>query len=536
MGAIIVIAVTSLAFLGLLITMAVTSSGSRTRPDRPEKQPTAVADEDNRGLLDNLAGRDPVTDASSYPRLGALMGPLLTPPPLRDTSAHESHARTVIQVVDRFNDQLASVHDVASGHAAGVQMQALSDKAKADSAAYHAPFRMTAAEEALMNQRLAPEIRRVMDRYRTESRRIAGIPGLRRAGMQLVTQANVHFNLLELRLKMAENFKPRSGALPYAEVYVKAADEDAEAVCRQQLWSLLGDEVGMQSGYSSDRKKASFRVWPVDDPEMFSRRIEFGKVTAVKGRNIFVTANSFTDAEVASAREELKKREIPELARQALAARPEANDPKPPADADDLTRLLFDLRSSNFSKRTEAVKKLGRFAKTPDRNEEVSQQLIALLQDRDVFLVKEVMLAMVHWQTDETVSVLIKQLDTSNPFIRDEAAKILGNLGDARAAEPMINLLKTNPFVVDALRRMGAAAEPALINALTDPDPDIRRGVCDVLEQTGGKDALVKMMQLPADTDPLVRIKASIAMKEIQKRVGSVSLPRKPAAKPGRNP
>jgi hypothetical protein len=84
-GAILIIVGTALAFLGLVITMAVTTSRSRTRPGPLEKQPAAVADEDNRGAQDNLAGGDPAIDASSYPKIGPLMEPLLTPAPLRDT-------------------------------------------------------------------------------------------------------------------------------------------------------------------------------------------------------------------------------------------------------------------------------------------------------------------------------------------------------------------------------------------------------------------------------------------------------------------
>lgn len=535
-GAILVIVVAGVAVVGSMITIAVMSRGPGTVA---EGRPAAEAEGDARDLLGNPAGGDSGLEASRYPQLGALMEPLLTPAPVRDTSAHESHNRTIIQLIGRFNDALATVRDAASLRAAAEQAQRLGEQMKAETDRFHPPYRLTPTEDALMTQRLAPEARRELERCRDESRRIAMIPGLGMAGTKLLSLVSRHFTPLEIRLRMIENFKARTGPVPYAEVYVTTADEGAEAVCRQQLQSLLDGSSGMQWSHSTDWKKASFRIWPVDDPRQFADRIAFGKVLAVKGRNIFVTANAFTEAEVASARDANKKREIGPMLAAAAAGVPapaEANDPKPPADADELTKILFGLRSSNPIKRGEAAKQLARTASNPDRNEEVTRQLIALLQDRDVFLVKDVMLAMVRWQTDETVPALIKQLESGEFFVRDEAAKILADLGDVRAVEPMIRILNVNPFVVDALRKMGAAAEPALINALTYPDPAIRRGVCDVLEQTGGKDALLAMMQLPADSDPLVRLKASVAMQAMQRRVGPVSVPRKGTAKPGRNP
>ena len=82
--------------------------------------------------------------------------------------------------------------------------------------------------------------------------------------------------------------------------------------------------------------------------------------------------------------------------------------------------------------------------------------------------------------------------------------------------------------------RFGPAAEPALIALLRNPDPVLRREACDLLGDLGGKDALLAMMTLPADPDPLVQLKARSAMQSLRNRVGPVSLPKKSSKKSSR--
>ncbi|MGC8640120.1 MAG: HEAT repeat domain-containing protein, partial [Isosphaeraceae bacterium] len=95
---------------------------------------------------------------------------------------------------------------------------------------------------------------------------------------------------------------------------------------------------------------------------------------------------------------------------------------------------------------------------------------------------------MARWRTEETVPALIKKLDDSRHGVRWKAAEILGKIGDARAAGPLAEHLKQDSIATDeALRKLGPAAEPALIALLQNPDADLRRQACDFCATWAGR-------------------------------------------------
>ena len=362
--------------------------------------------------------------------------------------------------------------------------------------------------------------------------RIATVRELGPAGAQLLALGTRLSIPLEQSLKLAESFKPQSGPAPYAEVYVQLQNADDSVVCHQKLHALLEGATGIQAMYESAKKRASYRVWPVDDVGEYSRKITFGKAT-VKGRHIFVMADRFSAADVAAAKEAEKKAEEA-LRAKILAGSSNENpsDPKPPAGADNVTKALFGLRSTNPARRKQAIEQLNDLRAKDERREEVQKQLMPLLDDPDDFFVIDVMRAMARWRNDDTVPALIKKLDHPNHGVRWKAEEILGKLGDARAAEPLTQHLKEDGIAVEpALRQLGASAEPALIGLLSNSDPELRRHACDLLRDVGGKAALEAMMSLPADRDTLVQMAARNAMKSIRDRVGPVDLPKKSSSK-----
>lgn len=124
----------------------------------------------------------------------------------------------------------------------------------------------------------------------------------------------------------------------------------------------------------------------------------------------------------------------------------------------------------------------------------------------------------------EVVPAIINRTTDNRFGVRHEAIKALGKIKDPRGVEPIVQRLKEDGFQAkDALKEMGAIAEPALIERLTNPDPDIRRNVCDLLKDIGGKDTLKAMQALPADPDFGVRVAAKNAMSNIILRVGPLS-------------
>ena len=109
----------------------------------------------------------------------------------------------------------------------------------------------------------------------------------------------------------------------------------------------------------------------------------------------------------------------------------------------------------------------------------------------------------------------------------------LGRIKDPNTIDAIVARLKEDGFKAKpALQAFGANAEPALINALRDPQADVRRIACEILREIGGKPTLEAMSSLPADPDLGVRNAASDAMQAIVARVGP--LPSDPKRKRSR--
>lgn len=493
------------------------------------------------GLFDRaltaVTGYDAAADPAQYPDLGPLPPPLLPPPAPRDLSAHERRSRALAASIDRMAGILATVHDAPSMKLAGDQYRSEGQRMAEEQQRNPPPFQLTFAEEDEVLRRTAVEIRGAVARLRQESQRIAGLPELGAAGAQLVGLADRLAVPLEAALKQAEGSKPSTGPPPHAEIFVQLQSADDADFFRIKLKGMLEawPGYGMQGpALSQDgAPRASFRVWPVDAPNAFARQIPFGQAT-VKGRQIFLKAEAIPSDELAATRDALKQaeeeRKRESEAREAefkakmAGPRDDPNDPAPPDDADELTKALFATRSSNVGKRREGVAKIAKTEPDDARRDEVHKHLEALLADADGFFVQNIMKAMVQWRTDDTVPALIKVLDHSSFGARWEAEEILGELGDPRAAKPLVARLKEDGIKVEpALRALGPAAEPALIELLRDSDPTLRSRACDLLRDVGGKDALEAMMSLPADRDIGVQSAARRAMRAISARVGPVA-------------
>lgn len=469
-------------------------------------------------------------DMAGFVDPGPLPPPLLPQPPLRNLAAHERRVRAAIAGVDELVGILASIHDAESLKATVEKFESLRVRMAGENARNPEPFPMTPAEDSELTKKISGDMRRAMTRIHEEADRITGLPWIGVAGVRLKSLAFDICMPVEQALRRAESYRPPPPPAPYAEIFVKLQKPDDANVFRHKLEGLLDGTGGIQAMYHFlvEGASASFRAWPVSDVQDYARQIPYGDVKA-KGRRIFVNGGPIPDDVVAAAKEAEKKR-VDDLNAAIAAARPpdpEANDPKPPPDADNLTKTLFALRSSRSNKRNDAVAQLSRIPMQEDRRDEVHKALAVLLEDRDGFLVNAVMKAMVHWRTDETVPALIKILDRPDFGVRWEAEALLGSLGDARAAEALAARLGEDGIRAEpALRALGAAAEPALIGLLRDSDPRVRAEACRILKDVGGKQTLETMMNLPADLDFSVQVAARDAMQAIRGRVGPIEVPK----------
>jgi HEAT repeat protein len=197
-----------------------------------------------------------------------------------------------------------------------------------------------------------------------------------------------------------------------------------------------------------------------------------------------------------------------------------AAEPAIPPGADEVTRSLIQLKSPDVHTRKRGAAQLGRI--TPDnRLTEVVAALVPQLENDDQWLVTDTVKALAVWQSAEAVPPLIQRTSDNRFLVRHEAIKALAKIKDPRAVEPILARIKEDGFQVeDALKEMGAVAEPALIERLTNPDREIRRRACVILKEVGGRETLKAMQSLPADSEFSVRVAAQDAMRNIVARVG----------------
>src|ERR671930_351907 len=124
---------------------------------------------------------------------------------------------------------------------------------------------------------------------------------------------------------------------------------------------------------------------------------------------------------------------------------------------------------------------------------------------------------------DDEVAMLIAALQSKRggPAVRAQAARMLGELGDPRAVEPLLAQIEdtADPFRVpvitaalEAIPRLGATAEPALLRLLEDRADPRRRYVPRLLVSAVGANAAPILVEMLNDADDEVAMNAATAL------------------------
>jgi bilin biosynthesis protein len=124
----------------------------------------------------------------------------------------------------------------------------------------------------------------------------------------------------------------------------------------------------------------------------------------------------------------------------------------------------------------------------------------------------------------EAIMPLSHALDSEDWRVREEAAKILGQIGDERAVKALIQLFKDDKtrvqlWATDSIISMGVRAVKPLIEALNDEDRRVRMGAVVALGEIQDGEAREYLKKLLDDDDAQVRAAATEAIDVIDENV-----------------
>ena len=119
---------------------------------------------------------------------------------------------------------------------------------------------------------------------------------------------------------------------------------------------------------------------------------------------------------------------------------------------------------------------------------------------------------------ERNVRGLVLALKHRDPAVAYEAVEALGEIGDPAAAGPLTEALTGDKYsglrwkAAEALTQIGTESVPYLINALENPDEDVRWKAAISLGEIGDRRAIDPLINLLGDEDRFVRSRAAYAL------------------------
>jgi len=179
-------------------------------------------------------------------------------------------------------------------------------------------------------------------------------------------------------------------------------------------------------------------------------------------------------------------------------------------DARAVEPLINSLKDNDSDVRESAAEALGNIEWKPPTDYQKAVYLVAMRDWQECVKIGA-----------DAVEPLIVALKDNDDLVRSYAAEALGNIGDPRAVEPLINVLKDDnkwwvrEKAAKALGEIGDAAIDPLIVALKDNDIGVRENAAEALGEIGDARAVEPLMVALKDNDSRVRFSAAKALGEI---------------------
>jgi HEAT repeat protein len=204
-------------------------------------------------------------------------------------------------------------------------------------------------------------------------------------------------------------------------------------------------------------------------------------------------------------------------------------DPNPPAkgtltDAD-LTKLLEDLKSTQFPVKNKALERLRDSAPIEARRAEVVrilEQVSGPIETNHFYRVNS-KAALNVWADAASVPVLLERFSPNekNLFVKTAAIAAVARFKTEQVAEALAAQLAESflrQHVSKALKTMAAVAEKAVVKQLSHPDWATRLEACKVLQEVGTRASVAALQKAAGDSNGLVAKAGADALQAAQTR------------------
>ena len=196
-----------------------------------------------------------------------------------------------------------------------------------------------------------------------------------------------------------------------------------------------------------------------------------------------------------------------------------------PSAPDYYDRLAERLKSDNPFERREAMEALLKVGPddvpSAETRKNIARAFKDLAEDTHGPDRPKAIQGLVRWGGKFSVPILLQLLEERNPFVKEEIYKALGELADERAAGPVARRLGDffdRDHALRCLRRMGAAAEPGLIEVAPSNDAQVSLTAIQLLGDMGTTKALPTLQRALQSRNPTIREAAKTAIRRIRER------------------
>ena len=135
---------------------------------------------------------------------------------------------------------------------------------------------------------------------------------------------------------------------------------------------------------------------------------------------------------------------------------------------------------------------------SPEAKKKVARAFKALAEDNDTFDRQKAVRGLVKWAGTYSVPILLKMLNSGNPFDEEAVLRALAELKDARGAPALAKRLKDfrlKEVARDGLVAMGSGAEDAVLALANTDDADLYNTVIALLGDVGTEKCLDVLRQ-----------------------------------------